>query len=228
MNYRVIWHDCEDGRTGTSFEVPGCNPKEAYSNAIEYIKSLSPFLKENFCGIDIECLEDKNGNFLNPDFFLDDKAVKAYEKFCVERKVKNKFEFNPSMGTYHPPSELVTILKEPTYLSEKIPVDEGVKEFLEVGHFFDSCPVEWHKTHYDIYNGTLAVAKGDRQGSSSAWPHLIERSLTTVKKMIDDCLSHDANITHVIREDEKRNKHFRRTELKSDVYQFWPEAGKPQ
>jgi len=70
MEYKVIWHDCEDERTGDSFEVEAQNPKEAYFKAIDTIKAFSPYLKEHFCPIDLECLLDKNGEYHHPDFFL--------------------------------------------------------------------------------------------------------------------------------------------------------------
>ncbi len=73
MKYRVIWHDCEDDRTGTGFEVEAPNPSEAYFKAIDTIKGFSQYLQEHFCSIDLECLVDQNGEFLHPDIFLAQK-----------------------------------------------------------------------------------------------------------------------------------------------------------
>jgi len=70
MKYRVLWHDCEDDRSGTTFEVEGSNPEEAYFQAVDYIKSMSNYLRNNFCGIDIECLIDEHEKHHYSDFFL--------------------------------------------------------------------------------------------------------------------------------------------------------------
>lgn len=79
MKYRVIWHDCEDDRTGPEFEVEAEDPSTAYFKATDYIQNLSDYLRDHFCCIDLECLVDENGRYHNPDFFLGDDA-KANEK----------------------------------------------------------------------------------------------------------------------------------------------------
>lgn len=71
--YTVIWNDCEDDRTGAEFDVFASDPVDAYFEAIDHIIGYSSYLKDHFCGIDIECLIDENGKFLHPDFFLTDK-----------------------------------------------------------------------------------------------------------------------------------------------------------
>ena len=73
MKYRVIWHDCEDDRIGTSFEVDANTPKEGYYKAIKIIKSYSEYLDGHFCGTDLECLVDENSEYHHPRFFLEDK-----------------------------------------------------------------------------------------------------------------------------------------------------------
>jgi len=73
MKYKVIWHDCEDNRTGTSFEIEANNPKDAYFQAEDYIKSLSTYLRDHFYGIDIECLVDENKKYHHLDLFLKEK-----------------------------------------------------------------------------------------------------------------------------------------------------------
>ncbi|GEM_PF-5451399 len=76
MKYKVLWHDCEDDRSGTPFTVEAPNPREAYSQAEDYIKSLSPYLRKHYWGLDIECLVDEQGKYHNPDFFLGDRDEK--------------------------------------------------------------------------------------------------------------------------------------------------------
>jgi hypothetical protein len=155
---------------------------------------------------------------------LNDEAIKKYQEFCDERKIKNKFEYDSSMGIYHPSSELVMILKDRSYISERIPTPEGEREILIKGYLPDFSPVEWHITHYDVYNGALAIASGKNQVTSSTRPHLVNRSSVTISRMVEDCMSCDANITHIIKEDEKRNKDFNRTAFQRDVFQFEPDG----
>ncbi len=70
MKYEVLWHDCEDDRSGTPFKIEGSNPREAYFKAEEHIKSLSPYLRAHYFCLDIECLIDEQGEYHNPDIFL--------------------------------------------------------------------------------------------------------------------------------------------------------------
>ena len=71
--YEVLWHDCEDDRSGTPFEVEATNPKEAYFKAEDHIKSLSPYLRDHYWALDIECLLDEQGKYHHPDIFLKEK-----------------------------------------------------------------------------------------------------------------------------------------------------------
>ena len=73
-NYRVIWHDCEDDRTGTSFTVQGKDLCDAYFKAVDTIKGYSDYLRDHFCGIYIECLVDENDMMYWPDFFLKNRG----------------------------------------------------------------------------------------------------------------------------------------------------------
>jgi len=79
MKYTVIWHDCEDDRTGSEFEVEAEEPSTAYFKAIDYIKSQSDYLKDHFCCIDLECLIDESGKSHYPDIFLGN-PIKTNEK----------------------------------------------------------------------------------------------------------------------------------------------------
>jgi hypothetical protein len=60
MIYRVIWHDCEDDRTGNEFRVEADSPTDAYFMAKDNITSFSEYLAQHFCGIDIEGLDRKS------------------------------------------------------------------------------------------------------------------------------------------------------------------------
>ena len=80
MKYRVIWHDCEDERTGEPFEIEGNNLKDAYYNAVSHIKGISDCLKEHFCPIDLECLVDEKGKYHSPDLFLNDETYESRVK----------------------------------------------------------------------------------------------------------------------------------------------------
>jgi len=75
MKYKVIWHDCEDDRTGTDFEVGASNPSEAYFKAIDTIEGFSPYLRKHFCPIDLECLVDEKGKYHCPDIFLENDKI---------------------------------------------------------------------------------------------------------------------------------------------------------
>lgn len=72
MKYKILWHDCEDERGGTSFEIESKDPSSAYFLAADYIKSLSAYLKDYFSGFDIECLVDETGKYHYPNVFLED------------------------------------------------------------------------------------------------------------------------------------------------------------
>ncbi len=71
IEYEVIWHDCQDDRTGNPFKVKASNPVDAYSMAEEKIKGYSTYLRDHFSPIDIECLVDGEGNYHRPDIFLE-------------------------------------------------------------------------------------------------------------------------------------------------------------
>lgn len=73
MKYRVVWTDCEDERTGTAFEVEASDPRDAYHLAEEHIRGLSLYLRDHFCGLDLECLVDADGVYHQPDLFLKEK-----------------------------------------------------------------------------------------------------------------------------------------------------------
>lgn len=73
MKYQILWHDCEDNRTGTPFEVQGSNINEAYFKAENHIKNLSPYLREHYCGVDIEFLIDEQGKLHDPEIFLEER-----------------------------------------------------------------------------------------------------------------------------------------------------------
>lgn len=76
MKYEIIWHDCQDDRSGNPFTVEADSLREAYFKACNEIKSWSDYLKENFHGIDLEYLIDEDGKYHDPDYFLgDDKDV---------------------------------------------------------------------------------------------------------------------------------------------------------
>ena len=72
MKYTVHWHDCEDERSGNPIDVEAQTPVEAYHAGMDAIRSLSPYLQEHFCGIDIEYLADEAGKHHHPDLFLSD------------------------------------------------------------------------------------------------------------------------------------------------------------
>ena len=69
MEYKILWHDCEDDRSGEPIKVTADNPKDAYYKAIEKIKGLSAYLAEHFVLTDIEHVIDEKGNRFNPDLF---------------------------------------------------------------------------------------------------------------------------------------------------------------
>jgi hypothetical protein len=77
MRYSVVWHDCEDDRTGSEFMVEANSPTDAYFMAGDEIRSYSDYLTQHFCGIDIEALIDESGKFLYPDYFLEEDKQKA-------------------------------------------------------------------------------------------------------------------------------------------------------
>jgi len=74
MRYIVVWHDCEDEKTGEPFEINADSPKEGYYKAIEEIRSYSGYLREHFVGTDLECLIDENSKSYYPDLFLRDES----------------------------------------------------------------------------------------------------------------------------------------------------------
>ena len=224
MKYRVIWHDAEDDRTGDSFEVDGTNLKEAYYQAEEHIKGISENLRARYWGLDIECLVDEQGNYHNPDFFLDGEKVKRYEKFCEDMKVKHEFKYDSSMGIYHPSSELITIAHDLAYLCERIPDEEGKKEISLKGYCDLNTSAEWHTINYILFNQDLVLNRGEGWPSSSTKPHLITKSLMTLKDIVCFELSRGANITHIIRHNYRKDKDFKEYSHNTDVYQFEPDG----
>mgnify|MGYP001598670954 CR=1 FL=1 len=224
MKYRVIWHDAEDDCTGTSFEVEDDDIKKAYYKAEEHIKGISETLRVRYWGLDIECLIDEKGNHHNPDFFLDDEKVKGYKKFCEDMKVKHEFKYDSSMGIYRPSSELTTIVNDPAYICERIPDEEGKREINFRGYCDIHTSAEWHTINYILFNQALVLDRGEGWPSSSTKPHLITKSLMTLKDIVCFELSRDANITHVIRHDYRKDKDFKEYSHNTDVYQFEPDG----
>ena len=224
MNYRVIWHDAEDDCTGTSFEVEDDDIKKAYRKAEEHIKGISETLRARYWGLDIECLIDEEGNHHDPDFFLDDEKVKRYGKFCEDMKVKHEFKYDSSMGVYHTSSELTTIVNDIAYLCERIPNEEGKKEISINGYCGLNTSAEWHIITYLLFNQDLTLDRGNEWPSSSTKPHLISKSLMTLKDIVGFELSRAANITHIIRHDYRKDKDFKEYSHNMDVYQFEPDG----
>jgi hypothetical protein len=70
MRYEIIWHDCEDDRSGEPFTVEAGSLQEAYRSAVEEIKGFSEYLRDHFVCIDLEAIVDENGRLHNPDYFL--------------------------------------------------------------------------------------------------------------------------------------------------------------
>ena len=224
MKYRVIWHDAEDDCTGTSFEVEDGDIKKAYRKAEEHIKGISEGLRARYWGLDIECLIDEEGNHHDPDFFLDDEKVKRYEQFCKDMKVKHEFQYDPSMGIYHPSSELIKIANEPAHLCERIPEEEGKREILVKGYCDLHTSAEWHIITYLLFNNGLVLDRGDNWPSSSTKPHLVNKSLMKLEDTVRFELSRGANITHIIRHDYRKDKDFKEYSHNQDVYQFEPDG----
>jgi len=224
MKYIVIWHDAEDDRTGDSFEVEGKNLKDAYHTAEEHIKGISERLMSLYWELDIECLIDEKGSHHNPDFFLDDEAVKRYEKFCDDMKVRHEFKYDSSMGMHHSSSELTTIVNDPAYLCERIPDEEEEKEISLRGYCDIQTSAERHTINYLLFNQDLVLSRGNEWPSSSTRPHLITRSLMTLKDIVCFELSRAANITHIIRYDYRKDKDFKEYSHNMDVYQFEPDG----
>lgn len=70
MKYTIIWHDCEDDRSGEPFTVEAASLSDAYHKGIDEIKSWSDYLREHFVNIDLEYVVDAEGKYHNPDYFL--------------------------------------------------------------------------------------------------------------------------------------------------------------
>jgi len=224
MKCKVIWHDAEDDCTGTSFEIEGKDLKECYHNAEDHIKGISQRLSELYWGLDIECLIDEQGNYHNPDFFLDDVAVAKYEQFCKDMKIKHEFKYDPSMGLYHPSSELETIANDPAHICTRIPDEEGKKEIEAQGYLKIGSKTEWHTITYLIFNGDLLLGRGENWPSSSSRPHLVTTSLMNMRDFAKFELSRGANITHILRHEFRRDKDFKEYSHITDVYQFEPDG----
>ena len=145
-------------------------------------------------------------------------------------KVKHVFKYNPPMGIYHPSSGLTAIVNDPVYLSETLwlckitPDKEGKKEITSEGYPDVSFSTEHHIIDYSLWNHTLVMDRGQNKSASSTKPHLITRSLSTLKDIVNYRLSRDANITHIQRNEYRSDEDFKKTSSKIDVYQFEPEG----
>ncbi len=120
MKYKIIWHDCEDDRTGSEFSVEAPNPTDAYFKAIETIKGYSQYLNDHFCGIDLECLVDEDGKFLHPDIFLNKKksgkatagAASIWEKIFDRYKEVSFFPSPAYKSVMDRPAGSITNVRE--------------------------------------------------------------------------------------------------------------------
>ncbi len=145
MKYRVTWHDCEDDRTGASFEIEGSNPSEAYFKAEDYIRSLSPYLQRHHCGIDIECLVDEQGKYHLPDFFLKENSQ-------IKQELEETAEINQA-------GSRLVLISGPSGVG-KGPIIEWTKKLYTP----DLCQIKVKKTKTERHKGSeddLGFGKGD-------------------------------------------------------------------
>ncbi len=84
MRYKVIWHDVEDEHTGRPIYVYADLPSSAYCKAIAEIEGYEV---KSFIHYDIECLIDEEGNYLNPDNFLDEEKLnqRGFTHFEIDK-----------------------------------------------------------------------------------------------------------------------------------------------
>lgn len=139
MEYKVIWHDCEDDRTGESFAIKGISPVQAYRKAIDHIIGLSGYLKDHFIETDIETLTDKSGKpYLGRTL---GQLLSKYEKDIkpeILKQVQKVPDFrNHNKSTFEQEISLDTILDRKMHYSETL-FDDGGSNAHFVDYISDS------------------------------------------------------------------------------------------
>jgi hypothetical protein len=67
MQFKIIWHDADDDRSGKPFTVEANSLTDAYFIADDKLKNEI----KRYISTDIECIVDSEGQYHNPDHFLE-------------------------------------------------------------------------------------------------------------------------------------------------------------
>lgn len=212
MKFKVIWHDCEDGVSGSAFEVEGKSPGEAYHEAEAQIKCMSAYIAEHYCPTDIEGLVNEKGEVLIPEMFLG--GDKESGNGALWKKVFSAYKE-------------VNFFSSPAFRS----ILKGPATFVLCGPSGGYADCEYfedneHLTYFYDFSTANLDSLGERRNPSDLERFLVlmernfgeESKNRTVGNIVEELLEKKKKITHIVKSSEEYSE-CGRAFLKADVYE---------